>query len=255
MRRTNLVFRLFVMAFVAIGLGTLMASPAAAQTTVQCQTVIDGEIDQQDCIVTIEDDGQCQVVLESGEIQQNIECSPEGCPQQLIDSEGNIFQFQCDGINVTPTATAAAPTAPTAAPTATTVAPTATTAAPTATTVAPTATTAAPTATTVAPTDVPATQVPPTAVVTPDVDDGSDDGADDGGQANPDGDDDGSDDGADDGGQANPDDDKEMEVSVLPSTGQGPDGGDSNSANMLLLGAMGAVLTLGAVAMRLRNVR
>jgi len=196
------------MVFMAFGLGTLMTSSAAAQTqTVQCQTIIDNEIDQQECVVTVTGDGQCQVVLESGEIQQNIACSPEGCPQQLIDDEGNIFQFQCDGVEVTPT-----PVTPTATP----VTPTATPVTPTATPVTP-GVTHTPTPVTPGVTHTPTP-------VTPD-----------GGQANP------------------PQEDEVMEVSVLPSTGQGPDSGQSNTANMLLLGAMGAVLTLGAVAMRLRN--
>jgi len=194
------------MVFMAFGLGTLMTSSAAAQAqTVQCQTIIDGEIDQQDCVVTVTGDGQCQVVLESGEIQQNIACSPEGCPQQLIDEDGNIFQFQCDGVPVTPTPVTVTPTPVT----------------PTPVTVTPTPVTPG---VTVTPTPVtPGVTVTPTPV-TPD------------------------------GGQANPPE-EEFEVSVLPDTGQGPDSGQSNSANMLLLGAMGAVLTLGAVAMRLRGNR
>jgi len=182
-KRVSVVLRLFVMLVMALGLATLMASPAAAQQTVQCQTIIDGEIDQQDCVVTVTGDGQCQVVLESGEIQQNIACSPEGCPQQLIDDDGNIFQFQCDGV--------------------------------------------AATATNVPPTSVPATNVPATNVPATDVPDG---------------------------GAAEPDEDEdEMEVSVLPETGQGTDAGQSNSATMLFLGAMASVLTLGAVALRLRR--
>jgi hypothetical protein len=206
LRRTNLVFRLLVMVFMAFGLGTLMTSSAAAQAqTVQCQTIIDGEIDQQDCVVTVTGDGQCQVVLESGEIQQNIACSPEGCPQQLIDEDGNIFQFQCDGVPVTPTPVTVTPTPIT----------------PTPVTVTPTPVTPG---VTVTPTPViPGATVTPTPV-TPD------------------------------GGQANPPE-EEMEVSVLPETGQGPDSDQSNSANVLLLGAMGAVLTLGAVTMRMRGTR
>jgi len=180
-KRVSVVLRLFVMLVMALGLATLMASPAAAQQTVQCQTIIDGEIDQQDCVVTVTGDGQCQVVLESGEIQQNIACSPEGCPQQLIDDDGNIFQFQCDGV--------------------------------------------AATATNVPPTSVPATNVPattaPGATQAPEV----------------------------------PDEEEEEPVDVLPDTGQGSSSGQSNSANILLLGAMGTVLALGAVAMRLRGNR
>ncbi len=184
-KRVSVVLRLFVMLVMALGLATLMASPAAAQQTVQCQTIIDGEIDQQDCVVTVTGDGQCQVVLESGEIQQNIACSPEGCPQQLIDDDGNIFQFQCDGV--------------------------------------------AATATNVPPTSVPATTAPgatqtpvtPGATQAPEV----------------------------------PDEEEEEPVDVLPDTGQGSSSGQSNSANILLLGAMGIVLALGAVAMRLRGNR
>jgi hypothetical protein len=43
------------------------------------------------------------------------------------------------------------------------------------------------------------------------------------------------------------------DVSVLPSTGQGPTDGNSNSSTMLLLGLMGTVLTIGAVALRQRR--
>ncbi len=212
--RVSVVIRLFVMLVMALGLATLMSSPAAAQTqTVQCQTIIDGEIDQQDCVVTVTGDGQCQVVLESGEIQQNIACSPEGCPQQLIDEDGNIFQFQCDGVPVTPTPVTVTPTP---------ITPTPVTVTPTPVTVTPTPVTVTPTPVTPGVTHTP-TPVTPGVTHTPT--------------------------------PVTPDDDKEMEVSVLPDTGQGPDGGQSNSANMLLLGAMGAVLTLGAVAMRLRGNR
>ncbi len=200
-KRVSVVIRLFVMLVMALGLATLMSSPAAAQTqTVQCQTIIDGEINQDDCEVTVTGDGQCQVVLPDGEIQQNIICSPEGCPQQVIDDEGNIFQFQCDGVAV-PTEVPATEVPATEVP-----------------------------ATEVPATDVPATNVPATDVPATSAPDDDDDG-----------------------GQAA--EEEEMEVSVLPDTGQGPDSGQSNSANMLLLGAMGAVLTLGAVAMRLRGNR
>ncbi len=212
-KRVSVVLRLFVMLVMALGLATLMASPAAAQQTVQCQTIIDGEIDQQDCVVTVTGDGQCQVVLESGEIQQNIACSPEGCPQQLIDDDGNIFQFQCTG---GPTATNAPATATNVPATATNVP---------ATNVP---------ATNVPGTNVPATDVPDVpATDVPDVPDVPED----------------EDEDVDTGGQA----EEEMEVSVLPDTGQGPDAGQSNSATMLLLGAMATVMTLGAVALRLRR--
>jgi len=220
LRRTSLVFRLLVMVFMAFGLGTLMTSSAAAQAqTVQCQTIIDNVIDQADCTVEVGEDGQCQVLV-NGEIQQNIVCDPEGCPQQFINADGDIFQFQCSGF-----------TQPTATPvtvTPTPVTPTPVTVTPTPVTVTPTPVTPG---VTVTPTPVTPTPVTPGVTVTPTP------VTPDGGQANP------------------PEEDKEMEVSVLPDTGQGPDSGQSNSANMLLLGAMGAVLTLGAVAMRLRGNR
>jgi hypothetical protein len=236
LKRTSLVVRLFVMVALAFGLGTLMASPAAAQETQvgQCQTIIDGEINQDPCTIEIDGEGQCQVVIGEDVFQNAQGCGIDTCPRQII-AEGNIFQFQCGDV-IPPTDVPPTEVPPTEVPP-TDVPPTE---------VPPTD---------VPPTDVPATEVPteePTEVPTetatatatathaPD-----DDGDDDGGQANPD------DDGDDDGGKA--EEDKEMEVSVLPSTGQGPDSGQSNSANMLLLGAMGAVLTLGAVAMRLRN--
>ncbi len=141
-KRVSVTLRLFVMLAMALGLATLMSSSAAAQEPVQCQTIIDGVIDQADCTVEVGDDGQCQVVV-NGEIQQNIVCNPEGCPQQLIDAEGNIFQFQCSG--VTQPTSVPATTVPTTAPA-------------TATTVP--ATTVPGTATTVPATDVPATNVP-----------------------------------------------------------------------------------------------
>jgi len=164
------------MLVMALGLATLMSSPAAAQELVQCQTIIDGEINQDDCEVTVNDDGSCQVVFPNGQINQNVDCSPEGCPQQAIDEDGNIYQFQCDGV-VLPTATPVTPTA---------------------------------TQTPVTPGATQAPEVP---------------------------------------------EEEETPVDVLPETGQGPTSGQSNSANILLLGAMGTVLALGAVAMRLRGNR
>jgi len=175
--KISVVIRLFVMLVMALGLATLMSSPAAAQELVQCQTIIDGEINQDDCEVTVNDDGSCQVVFPNGQINQNVDCSPEGCPQQAIDEDGNIYQFQCDGV-VLPTA--------------------------------------------VPPTAVPPTETPvtPGATQAPEVPE-----------------------------------EEETPVDVLPETGQGPTSGQSNSANILLLGAMGTVLALGAVAMRLRGNR
>ncbi len=181
-KRASAVLRLFVMLVMALGLATLMSSPAAAQELVQCQTIIDGEINQDDCEVTVNDDGSCQVVFPNGQINQNVDCSPEGCPQQAIDEDGNIYQFQCDGV-VLPTS--------------------------------------------VPPTAVPPTAVPPTETpVTP-------------------------------GATQAPEvpEEEETPVDVLPETGQGSTSGQSNSANVLLLGAVGTILALGAVAMRLRGNR
>jgi len=179
-KRVSVVLRLFVMLVMALGLATLMSSPAAAQEPVQCQTIIDGVIDQADCTVEVGEDGQCQVVV-NGEIQQNIVCDPEGCPQQLIDANGDIFQFQCSGFTQ--------------------------------------------------PTEVPATETPvtPGATQTP---------------VTP-------------GATQAPEvpEEEETPVDVLPETGQGSTSGQSNSANIFLLGAMGTVLALGAVAMRLRGNR
>jgi len=193
----SVVARLFVMLVMSLGLATLMSSPASAQETqtVQCQTIIDGVIDQDDCEVTVNDDGSCQVVLPDGAIVQNVGCSPEGCPQQVIDADGNIFQFQCGGV-VLPTAVPSTAVPPTA-------------------TVAPDVT---PTATPVTP-GVTQTPVTPNVTQAPEVPD------------------------------------EEEPVDVLPDTGQGSSSSQSNSANMLLLGAMSTVLALGAIALRLRSNR
>ncbi len=237
LRRTSLVFRLLVMAFMALGLGPLMTSSAAAQSTQvgQCQTIIDNVINQQPCTIEIDGEGQCQLIVGTTVFQNAQGCGIDTCPRQII-AEGNIFQFQC-GAEVTNTPVP--PTATDVPPTATDVPPTAT-----ATDVPPTATnTPVPATNTPVPATATATTGPGTAThvpatATPTVE---------GGQANPP-DDDGDD---DNGGKA----DEPMTVSVLPDTGQGPDAGQSNAANMLLLGAMGAILTLGAVAMRLRHNR
>lgn len=194
-KRVSVGLRLVIMLAMALGLATLLASPAAAQTqTVQCQTIIDGQINQDDCEVTVTGDGQCQVVLPDGEILQNIGCSPEGCPQQAIDEDGNIYQFQCDGVAATNT-----PVPPTATTVPATDVPATATHVP--------ATTAP--GTSVPATDVPATDVP----------------------------------------------DEEVPVDNLPDTGQGSSIGQSSTATVLLLGAMGMVLALGAVALRMRGNR
>lgn len=187
--RVGMVIRLFVMTVMALGLASLMASPASAQELVQCQTIIDGTINQDDCEVTVNDDGTCQVVFPNGQITQNVACSPEGCPQQAIDEDGNIYQFQCDGV-VLPTVVP-----PTAVP-------------PTETPVTPATETPV----------TPATETPvtPAATETPEVPETPED---------------------------------------LPDTGQGSASGQSNSVTILLLGAIGTVLALGAVAMGLRSNR
>lgn len=240
LKRTGLMARLFVIGVLAFGLGTLMTSSATAQSQlVQCQTIIDGVINQEDCVVEVNDDGSCNVII-GEQIFQNIGCSPEGCPQQFIDDEGNIYQFQCDGVPVTntpvpPTNTPVPPTNTPVPPTNTPVPPTNTPVPPTNTPVPATYTPVPPTATHPPVTHPPVTHPPVThpPVTHPPATHPAATATHPGGYAEP--------------------TKAPMEVSVLPNTGQGPDDGQSNTANMLLLGAMGVVLTLGAVAMRLRK--
>lgn len=244
-KRTSLLLRLFVMVVMALGFTTLMVSPAAAQTTQtgQCQTVIDNVINQQPCTIEIDSNGQCQLVVGTTVYQNAQGCGLQSCPRQII-ADNNIFQFQCG--DVVPATATSVPATATNVPATNTPVPATNTPVPaTATDVPATATnvpaTDVPATATHAPgtaTHVPATHAPGTATHVPATED-------DGGQANPpdDKDDDG------EGGQA----EESMEVSVLPDTGQGSDAGQSGAANMLLLGAMGMVLTLAAVAMRLRR--
>ncbi|MBA2247404.1 MAG: hypothetical protein H0W23_04685 [Chloroflexia bacterium] len=199
-KRASVVVRLFVMLVMALGLATLMSSPAAAQSsqTGQCQTIISGAINQQPCTINIDSNGQCQVIVGDQTFQNAQGCGLDSCPRQ-ITSGANIFQFQCDGVTAT------------------------------ATNVPATATNVPATATNVPATSVPATTAPgatqtpvtPDATQAPEV----------------------------------PDEEEEEPVDALPDTGQGSSSGQSNSANVLLLGAMGTVLALGAVAMRLRGNR
>jgi len=218
--RVSVVLRLFVMLVMALGLGALMTSPAAAQTSTSgtCQSIVGGVINQSPglpCTIEIDSAGQCQLIV-GGNIYQNAQgCGVQSCPRQIILDNGDIFQFTCGSVPAT----------------ATNVPATATNVPATATIVPATATHVPATdvpATHVPATDVPATHAPATNVPATDVPD-------------------------DDGGQANPPEEEVLEVSVLPETGQGPDNGQSGTANILMLGAMGMVLTLGAVALRLRK--
>lgn len=225
-KRVSVVIRLFVMLAMALGLATLMSSPATAQTTQtgQCQITTPGEEPfQGSCTLEIDGEGQCQVITDDATFQNAQGCGVDSCPRQIIAGT-TIIQFQCDaGATETPVTPGATETPVTPGVTETPVTPGATE-----TPVTPGATeTPVTPGATETPVTPGATETPVTPVVTeaPDEDD-------------------------DDGGQA---EEEEMPVNVLPETGQGSASGQSNSANILLLGAMGAVLTLGAVALRLRN--
>jgi len=213
-KRTLLVARLAVMLVMALGLGTLMTSPAAAQTTTgACQvTLPSGQIQQGTCTVVVTGNGVCQVTTPDGDVLQNVGCTPAGCPNQTILSDGTILQFTCGvaatATNVPATATNVPATATTAPATATHVP---------ATQVPATNVPGQPTATTAPATNVPATNVPAT--------------------------------------QAPERPDEEEPVGELPDTGQGSSSGQSSTANILMLGAMGMVLTLAAVALRVRGNR
>jgi len=177
-KRTLLVARLAVMLVMVVGLGTLMSSPAAAQTTTAtCQVITStGVIDQDGpCTVVVTGNGVCQVTTPDGDVFQNVGCSPTGCPFQTIGSDGTIVQS-----------------------------------------------TGCATATNVPATNVPATNVPATNVPATQAPEGPD---------------------------------EEEPVGELPDTGQGSSSGQSSTANILMLGAMGMVLTLAAVALRVRGNR
>lgn len=204
-KRTSVVVRLFVMLAMALGLSTLLASPAAAQSTQtgQCQITTAGGTDQSPCTIVIDGAGQCQLIGEDDQvIFQNAEgCGEQSCPRQITSSEGSA-QFQCDAAEATNTPVPATNT-------------------PVPATDVPATETPVTPGTTQTPVTPGATQTPvtPSATQAPEVPE------------------------------------EEGPVDELPDTGHGSISGQSNSANIILLGAMGTMLTLCAVAMRLRSNR